>query len=355
MGQTNSVSCIVDPTGTTVTTTLVLTTNDPSLLAVSDLWTGGTGGGPVLDFIMTLGTANPEFFVIIGMTVNTTLSSQAFSPLDGTNAATIVLQQSVASILVSGGEGNFVPSLAAFLATPYAMRVITINGIEVAFSDSADFTPTQEPTPAPTETTVCFQKGTQLLTPAGYKAVEQLQSGDALTSAKDGTTVPVKSLIQFIGKKKDGALYVLPKGVLGKNKPLNDLYMSGDHAFKAGPVWKHMKCARGGAKETDADDIEYYHIILEDYFAHTLVAEGVEVESCFEDKGDGVLMSWVCNESWCTPLKCEFKPPAPTSSGPPFTLLGNQKKKESSFMIWAYNKALKKNVPLTCTEVTLPM
>jgi hypothetical protein len=308
-------------------------------------------------FTVVIGGGVPGAQFTSTKTIALTSTTPSFNqPVQITNpAATYNAQGNVTfNISIVGVFNPPFTTNAQFLASVFVVQIKTLLGVLVASSSSFFF----GTTPTPTETVVCFQKGTQLLTPAGYKAVEQFQAGDMLTSAKDGTTtVPVKSMVQFIGKKEEGgALYVLPKGVLGKNKPLNDLYMSGDHAFKAGPVWKHMKCAAGGAKETDADNIEYYHIILDDYFAHTLVAEGVEVESCFEDKGDGILMSWACNESCCTPLKCEFKPvppPAP-SSGPPFTLLGNQKKKESTFMIWAYNKALKKNVPLTCTEISLP-
>ena len=114
--------------------------------------------------------------------------------------------------------------------------------------------------------------------------------------------------------------------------------------------WKHMKCS-SHTQETDTDNIDYYHLIIDDYFAHTIVAEGVEVETCFEDKHDGVLMSWACNKKCCKPLKCEFKKEEEQKKV--FKLLGN-KKKDTTFTIWAYNKELKRTMPLTCSEITLP-
>lgn len=331
-------SCVVDTANDTLTTTFLIETVNAALLAVPDLWDGGIQNNPVgayFTFFMSLpiGEMVIDAFTLIPAESSTNFSVGGF--------ATIVARQSFSAVNVPA---------STFTTTEYIVTGFAVGDgdVNVAFDASAPFTPTLG------SSTICFQKGTKILTPTGYHLVEQLKAGDALISAKDGSTrVPIKSMVQFIGKKEDGALYCLPKDTLGKNKPLNDLYMSGDHAFKAGPVWKHMKCAAGGAKETDADDIEYFHIILDDYFAHTIVAEGVEVESCFEDKGDGVLMSWACSEVSCTPLKCEFKPIKKAPSYP-FKMLGYKKEEEKTMLIWAYNKELKRNMPLTCTEITLP-
>ena len=203
-------------------------------------------------------------------------------------------------------------------------------------------------------------------------------------------------MVKFIGKKEDGALYCLPKDSLKKGKPLNDLYMSADHAYKHNGIWKHMKCAsptefphsrtKKYTRETDEEDIEYYHIVIEDYFAHTIIAEGVEVETCFKDNEDGILMIWSCDEKACTPLKCEkkkekveVKKPAPVvnkrSMFSPYikaeepkpivkpllnivkggAAANEQKNKKKNMTIWAYNKDLNKNMPLDCNEITLPM
>jgi hypothetical protein len=233
----------------------------------------------------------------------------------------------------------------------------------------------------PTITTICFQRGTNILTPSGYKPVEELLAGDLLTNTHNDT-VPVRSMIKFIGKKEDGALYCLPKDSLKKNKPLNDLYMSGDHAFKHNGIWRHMNCASGerfpGKKstyQTEQDDIEYYHIIIDDYFAHTIVAEGVEVETCFEDKDDGLMMAWACNEKCCTPMKYEAPKPKtpvlakknvrsmldviPRAVVPPAEevsaqLLVNKKTVKKSMMAWKYDRKLERNMAVQCHEISLP-
>ena len=248
----------------------------------------------------------------------------------------------------------------------------------------------------PGETTICFHKGTHILTPEGYKPVELLKAGDLVTTTKNiKESIPIKDMVKFIGKKADGALYCLPKDSLKKGKPLNDLYMSADHAYKHNGIWKHMKCAsptefphsraKKYTRETDEEDIEYYHIVIEDYFAHTIVAEGVEVETCFKDNEDGIVMVWSCDEKACTPLKCEKKKIEKNEQKKATTVINkksmfspyikeeqtkpivkpllnlvkggenNEKNKKKNMTIWAYNKDLNKNMPLDCNEITLPM
>ena len=240
---------------------------------------------------------------------------------------------------------------------------------------------------------ICFHRGTNILTPQGYRLVEDLRNGDLISSTKNVKEgIPIKSLIRFTSKKEDGPLYCLPKDSLKKNKPMNDLFMSGDHAFKFNGVWKHMNCASGenfpGSRakkytyETDKDDIEYYHIIIDDYFAHTIVAEGVEVETCFEDKDNGVLMMWSCDEKCCTPLKFDKsalskgkKVDAPkrsifsmkslmgsndeqteevVSETAVMKVVKKEEKKKKNVMVWKYSQKLNRNVSLMCNEISLP-
>ena len=262
-------------TSTEFIATVVLTTEDPDILALDPI-----GGNITFRFwayfIIPEVSPDPDWYNVSPLATTTGTSTTFVN-----DSATFNLFVTIDALKAEG-----LPSLTFLLSTPYKITVINnIAGSSTTFPETASF--------IPKSLTICFQKGTQILTPDGYKAVEKFIAGDLVTSTK--ASVPIKSMVQFIGKKEDGALYCLPKGALGENKPINDLYMSGEHAFKIGKIWKHMKCS-SMAKETDADNIEYYHLIIDDYFAHTIVAEGVEVETCFEDKHDGILMSWACNE-----------------------------------------------------------
>ena len=144
---------------------------------------------------------------------------------------------------------------------------------------------------------ICFRKGTMILTPSGYKAVESLNSGDLVKTAQDLVT-KIVHVTSFIGKTEQCPLYVLHKGVLGDNKPIIDLYMSGGHAYRNNGHWCHMKCS-SSAMRLDEDNIEYYNIAVDNYLEHTLVANGVEVESLF--KMPELEMKWNCDKDNCTP------------------------------------------------------
>lgn len=204
----------------------------------------------------------------------------------------------------------------------------------------------------------CFQKGTNILTPEGYKPVEELKNNDLILSTKK-VNISIKKMVHFIGKKEDSPLYCLPKNALAENRPQTDLYMSGDHAYKYNDSWKHMNCS-DLTQLTEQEDIEYYHIVIDDYFAHTIIAENVEVETCFKQEGvnEKTLMLWSCDNICCTPLKCQrTKIPAPSVVPIENNYLLNTvkgEKKKKSMIVWAANPELNTNIPFQCDEIKLP-
>jgi peptidoglycan hydrolase-like protein with peptidoglycan-binding domain len=146
--------------------------------------------------------------------------------------------------------------------------------------------------------TRCFHKDTLILTPGGYRKVQDLSRGDLVKTAQ-GREVPIKRMISFIGTYEKCPLYVIQKDALAPNVPLKDLYMSDGHAFRNGGNWYHMKCSDLASK-VDLQSIEYYNIVLYNYIDNTLVANGVEVESLFDMKG--LKMHWRCEKKCCKPV-----------------------------------------------------
>jgi peptidoglycan hydrolase-like protein with peptidoglycan-binding domain len=146
--------------------------------------------------------------------------------------------------------------------------------------------------------TTCFYRDTLILTPGGYRKVQDLSRGDLVKTAQ-GREVPIKRMISFTGTYEKCPLYVIQKDALAPNVPLQDLYMSDGHAFRNGGNWYHMKCSELASK-VDLQSIEYYNIVLDNYIDNTLVANGVEVESLFDMKG--LKMHWRCEEKCCKPV-----------------------------------------------------
>jgi peptidoglycan hydrolase-like protein with peptidoglycan-binding domain len=146
--------------------------------------------------------------------------------------------------------------------------------------------------------TTCFYRDTLILTPNGYRKVQDLSRGDLVRTAQ-GREVAIKRMISFTGTYEKCPLYVIQKDALGPNVPLQDLYMSDGHAFRNGGNWYHMKCSDLASK-VELQTMEYYNIVLDNYMEHTLVANGVEVESLFDMKG--LKMHWRCEEECCKPV-----------------------------------------------------
>ena len=148
---------------------------------------------------------------------------------------------------------------------------------------------------------ICFQTGTGILTPTGYVPVERLKEGDLVLTAR-GETVPIVKQVSFQTSGTECPLYCLPVGGLATGVPLQNLYLSHNHAYKVDGHWHHMKCSTT-AYEMVKPFITYHHLYLPDYFRYTLIAEGVEVESAFEETRY-LRMGWLCEETECVPLKC---------------------------------------------------
>jgi hypothetical protein len=83
--------------------------------------------------------------------------------------------------------------------------------------------------------TLCFAAGTQIATPLGDKTVEDLKSGDLVTTA-DGRTVPVR----WIGRTSLHPMFkpadrldpvLIRKGALDGHVPLSDLVVTADHGM----------------------------------------------------------------------------------------------------------------------------
>ena len=136
-----------------------------------------------------------------------------------------------------------------------------------------------DPNPLP-----CFVSGTRILTPAGYKKVEEIETGDYVVTA-DRRNVNV-SMYRFTvaSTTEETAPYTIYAGALGNYLPSRDLHISGNHAIQDSTgAWQIPKfLANKNPRVTQhalGNIVTYYHIECENYFKDNLVAEGVVAES----------------------------------------------------------------------------
>jgi hypothetical protein len=138
--------------------------------------------------------------------------------------------------------------------------------------------------------TYCVVKGTQILTPSGYKAVETLKEGDRVVTG-DKRIVAVKKNLSttYTSTSKATAPYTIEKDAFGANCPPNAISVSGKHAVQiAEGLWEIPEEAAKTNKLVKqaklGESVEYYHVLLPDYAKDTLVANGQIVESLNDGK-----------------------------------------------------------------------
>ena len=278
-----------DVVGASVAFGVELETDDPVLIALPDITpylqinqTVAATGGLIFDYLFTWVT----------ITGDTTFNAGGIANI------VITLLQSVI-IPTNTQSGQSFATLDAYHATSTDLD-INVNGN--VFTTMTFF-------PA------CFQKGTNILTPEGYKPVESLKTGDLVTSAKDTTkSCTIKSMLRFFGTEANCPLYCLPKDTLGENKPARDLFLSSRHRFQVDGQLRHMICMKDLAVKTNKAHIEYYHIELENCF-DTVLAEGLEVETFIDPRI--VAHDWECTEACCTYIPIG---PQPASALPELAL-----------------------------------
>jgi hypothetical protein len=128
----------------------------------------------------------------------------------------------------------------------------------------------------------CFLKGTRILTPTGYKKIEEIESGDHILTS-DNRKVPVK-LYQFTTQcTEETAPFCIPAGALGDHLPSRDLHISGNHAIQIQGSWQIPRYLAENNSEIQqhsiGSTITYYHIECPNYINDNLIAEGVTAES----------------------------------------------------------------------------
>ena len=121
----------------------------------------------------------------------------------------------------------------------------------------------------------CFLAGAPVLTPTGYRRIEELTEGDLVTTG-DGRHVPiqrVKRTLVTAGPAVDP--YVIPKGRFGS---IRRLLISPNHKVQTEAGMVEAR-ALGLRQEEQSGQFVYYNLELPEWGRDTLVVAGVTCES----------------------------------------------------------------------------
>ena len=129
----------------------------------------------------------------------------------------------------------------------------------------------------------CFLAGTRILTPTGYKRIEEIESGEQILTS-DGRAVKANVYNFSTGATTETAPYCIPAGTLGNHRPSRDLHLTGNHAIKDQKgVWQIPKyLAQKNPKiqqHSIGKIVTYYHLECPNYMKDNLIVEGVTAES----------------------------------------------------------------------------
>ena len=128
---------------------------------------------------------------------------------------------------------------------------------------------------------ICLTDTCDILTPNGYVNVKDLSVGDLVTTP-EGKNVKITKVMKPTTHVAMGKAlpHFIPKNSLGENKPSKDTFISKNHAYKSEDKWL---CGQfnieHNATNWDQDFVTYYNVMTEDYPKHSLVVNGVEMES----------------------------------------------------------------------------
>jgi hypothetical protein len=138
-------------------------------------------------------------------------------------------------------------------------------------------------------TTICFLPGTKIATLDGEVAVEDIKTGDLVTTF-EGRAVPVR----WIGRQTISTRFADPLRVnpicikasaLAENVPSRDLYVSPDHAILIDDILVHASALVNGTSivraPAPARTFTYYHVELADH--SLLLADNVPAESFIDN------------------------------------------------------------------------
>lgn len=121
----------------------------------------------------------------------------------------------------------------------------------------------------------CLTGSACILTPTGYKRLDQLKKNDFIISNKKYNVKQKIKQIHIIPKYV-GDLYVIPQGSLSLMYPMKDIIITANHEYYANGRWH--KPYKRQPKIQLKNPVDLYHIELDDT-TEKIIIEGVVMES----------------------------------------------------------------------------
>jgi Hint domain len=132
----------------------------------------------------------------------------------------------------------------------------------------------------------CLPTGQRIMTPAGWRAVEELRTGDLVVTDR-GVAVPAKIHSTKTLTTSKNAPITIAAGALGRNYPKAPIRLSPLHAVRLSKgIWEFPQnmLRRGWAgvtQDAPGQSVTYYHVELPNFLRDNLVLEGGAVAESY--------------------------------------------------------------------------
>jgi hypothetical protein len=146
----------------------------------------------------------------------------------------------------------------------------------------------------------CLAYGTKLLTPFGYRLVQDIKEGDLL-STHDGRITTVNKILKRTIISND-ELYLIKKDSFGINIPNEDLYLSQHHAIYYNGAFHHPVHTNNKniIKVDKTCVVQFYHFEVDNYFTDFIIANNMIVETNNSNSELNKICSYVCSQEKCS-------------------------------------------------------
>jgi hypothetical protein len=205
--------------------------------------------------------------------------------------------ENVAAHTVTTGTVTASPTLPASLSASVVSQQLQLSGTPVSGdvgSYTVTFTCTSGNGPGTGVSTfnftltissgaACIVSGQRILTPNGYKLIDDIYNGDLVTTSqnKDVVALNYKGVFQFT--TNETAPYIIPKDSINPSYPPKDIFLSAEHRIQTNYNWvtpKELSKYNPEVRQLNVGKpVVYYNIETPNYATDHLILEGTTVAS----------------------------------------------------------------------------
>jgi hypothetical protein len=129
----------------------------------------------------------------------------------------------------------------------------------------------------------CIVSGQRILTPNGYKLIDNIYNGDMITTSQNKDVVALNYTKKFEFTTDITAPYIIPKDSINPSYPPKDIFLSAEHRIQTNYNWvtpKELSKYNPEVRQINiGKPVIYYNIETPNYATDHLVLEGTTIAS----------------------------------------------------------------------------